>query len=70
MALRVKKTVEKKAAPPKPKSITARKYIEDEEAQLEKNRGGVKKGKNVLKESFKTLIIDSKRDDKKKALTE
>jgi hypothetical protein len=59
----VKKVVEKKA-PPQPKRITARKYIEQEEAQLEKDRGGVKKGKNVLKESFKTLVSD----DKKKAL--
>ena len=62
--------VEKKAAPKKPERITARKYIENEEAQLEKSRGGVKKGKNVLKESFKTLIADDKKDSTKKALTE
>ena len=67
---KAEKPVEKKAAPPRPKRITARKYIENEESHLEKNRGGVEKGKNVLKESFKTLVIDSKKDDKKKALTE
>ena len=65
---KAEKPVVKKAAPPapQPKRITARKYIEDEEAQLEKNRGGVAKGKNVLKESFKTLVSD----DKQKALAE
>lgn len=58
----------KKAEPPapQPKRITARKYIEDEETQLEKDRGGVAKGKNVLKESFKTLVSD----EKQKALAE
>jgi hypothetical protein len=65
---KAEKPVKKKAAPPapKPKRITARKYLEEEEAQLEKDRGGVAKGKNVLKESFKTLVTD----DKKKALAE
>ena len=65
---KAEKPVEKKAAPPapQPKRITARKYLEEEEAQLEKDRGGVAKGKNVLKESFKTLVTD----DKKKALAE
>ena len=65
----VKKVEEKPAppAPPRPKRITARKYIEEEEAQLEKDRGGVKKGKNILKESFKTLVNEEK---KKKAPTE
>lgn len=56
----------KKAAPPQPKRITARKYVEDEEAQLEKNRGGTEKGKNVLKDSFKKLVTE----EKKKALVE
>ena len=65
---KAEKPVEKKAAPPapQPKRITARKYLEEEEAQLEKDRGGVAKGKNVLKESFKTLVTD----DKQKALAE
>lgn len=65
---KAEKPVVKKAAPPapQPKRITARKYLEEEEAQLEKDRGGVAKGKNVLKESFKTLVTD----DKKKALAE
>ena len=65
---KAEKPVQKKAAPPapQPKRITARKYLEEEEAQLEKDRGGVAKGKNVLKESFKTLVTD----DKKKALAE
>ena len=58
------KTAKKKAAP-KPKRITARKYIEDEEKQLKKDRGGTAKGKNVLKDSFEKLIAD---DDKQKAL--
>jgi hypothetical protein len=59
------KKVEKKVAP-KPKRITARKYIESEADQLEKDRGGTKKGKNVLKDSFEKLISE---DDKKKAAT-
>jgi hypothetical protein len=59
----VKKVVEKKA-PPKPERITARKYIEDEEKQYNKDRKVVK-GKNVLKDSFQKLIAD---DDKQKAL--
>jgi hypothetical protein len=58
------KKVEKKA--PKLKRITARKYIESEEEQLEKDRGGTEKGKNVLKDSFEKLISE---DDKKKAAT-
>jgi hypothetical protein len=61
----VKKVVEKKA-PPQPKRITARKYIEQEDAQLKKDRGGTEKGKNVLKDSFQKLIAD---DEKQKALT-
>ena len=63
----VKKVKKKPAPAPQPKRITARKYIEEEEAQLEKDRGGVKKGKNILKESFKTLITE---EQKKKAPTE
>jgi hypothetical protein len=60
--------VKESPAPARPARITARKYIEqeeaqNEEAQLEKNRGGVKKGKNVLKESFKTLITDDKKKE-------
>ena len=37
-----------------------RKYLgqNSEDEQLEKDRGGVKKGKNILKESFKTLVTD------------
>jgi len=60
--------VKESPAPARPARITAKKYIEEEEAQneeeqLEKNRGGVKKGKNVLKESFKTLITDDKQKE-------
>ena len=62
----VKKVAVEKKAPPKPKRITARKYIEQEDAQLNKDRGGAEKGKNVLKDSFQKLIAD---DDKQKALT-
>ena len=48
----------------KPVSGNTRKYLgqKDEKDQLEENRGGVKKGKNILKESFKILV----KDDKKK----
>ena len=62
---KVKNTVKETSAPAKPRKITAKKYAADneEEEQLEKNRGGVKKGKNVLKESFKTLITDDKKKE-------
>ncbi len=48
----------------KPVSGSSRKYLgqQGEEEQLEEDRGGVKKGKNILKESFKILV----KDDKKK----
>ncbi|TDJ49333.1 MAG: hypothetical protein E2O45_04835 [Nitrospina sp.] len=41
------------------------KYLgkKSEEAQLEEDRGGVKKGKNILKESFKTLVADDKKEE-------
>ncbi len=57
---KVKNTV-KKSTPAKPKRITAKKYIEEEEGQMNKNYAGAKKGKNVLKESFKSLIADDKK---------
>lgn len=60
---KAKDTVKKTSAPAKPGKLTARKYIEEEEAQLEKDRGGVKKGKNILKESFKTLVSDDKKKE-------
>ncbi len=56
-------TVERKAAPPRTLAVRP---IDDEEEQLESDRGGVKKGKNILKESFKTLVTK----DKKNALAE
>ena len=63
---KVKDTAEGKSAPAKPKRITARKYVEEEEeGRVKKNYAGAKKGKNVLKESFKSLVTD-----KKKALKE
>jgi len=42
-----------------------RKYLgkQSEEDQLEVNRGGVKKGRNILKESFKTLVADEKKEE-------
>ncbi len=48
--------VEKKVSPSKPQKITAKKSSGDEAKELEKDRGGTEKGKNVLKESFKSLL--------------
>ena len=60
----------KKSTPAKPRKLTARKYIEEEEGEegemKQNNYAGAKKGKNVLKESFKNLV----KDNKKKAGTE
>ena len=41
-----------------------RKYLgqQSEANQLEEDRGGVKKGKNILKESFKILVQDEKKE--------
>lgn len=61
---KVEDTVKKKSTPAKPRKLTARKYIEEEEEeQLGKNYGGAKKGKNVLKESFKALVTDDKKNE-------
>jgi len=61
----VKGTVKKASASAKPKKLTAKKYAADdekgEEAQSSGNYGGAKKGKNLLKESFKTLVDDKKK---------
>ena len=58
----VKDTVKQTSAPAKPRKLAAKKYVaeEDEGAQEEvgDNYGGAKKGKNLLKESFKTLVTD------------
>ncbi len=42
-----------------------RKYLgqQSEANQLEEDRGGVKKGKNILKESFKILVQDEKKEE-------
>lgn len=42
-----------------------RKYLGkmSEDEQLEEDRGGVKKGKNILKESFKTLVADENKKE-------
>ncbi len=42
-----------------------RKYLgkPSEQDQLEEDRGGVKKGKNILKESFKILVQDEKKEE-------
>ncbi len=57
-------TVEKTSAPAKPRKFTARKYPGDEgEGRSDKNYGGAQKGKNVLKESFKTLVTDDKKKE-------
>jgi hypothetical protein len=61
----VEDTVEKTPAPAKPKRITAKKYVADEEEEEPTNKsyGGAQKGKNVLKESFKTLVTDDKKQE-------
>jgi hypothetical protein len=46
----------------KPRKITAQRRVQDEEQEIEDNRG-IKKGKNVLKESFKTLLKEEKKED-------
>ncbi|MDH5762995.1 MAG: hypothetical protein OEZ51_08440 [Nitrospinota bacterium] len=46
----------------KPRKIAAQHRAEDEDREIEDNRG-VKKGKNVLKESFKTLLKEEKKED-------
>ena len=54
----------KASTPAKPKRLTAKKYIEDEEGEegaSKKNYGGAKKGKNLLKQSFKDLVADDKK---------
>lgn len=61
--VKAEETVEKT---PKRAKLTARKYNETEEDQLEKDRGGTEKGQNVLKDSFKKLVTE----EKKKALVE
>jgi hypothetical protein len=54
------------SAPAEPKKLAARKYPVDpdevdDQDQMKKNYGGAKKGKNLLKESFKTLVKDEKK---------
>jgi hypothetical protein len=59
--------VQKTSAPAKPRKLTARKYVADddggEEGQSEGNYAGAEKGKNLLKESFKTLIAEDKKKE-------
>jgi hypothetical protein len=62
---KVENTV-KEPAPVEPKKLAARKYpvdpdVADDRDLVEKNYGGAKKGKNLLKESFKTLVKDEKK---------
>jgi len=61
----VRETAKKASASAKPKKLSAKKYSEDdekgEEEQSSGNYGGAKKGKNLLKESFKTLVKDEKK---------
>lgn len=49
----------------KPTSGQTRKYLgkQSEEDQLDEDRGGVKKGKNILKESFKILVQDEIKEE-------
>ena len=62
---KVKETVKKTTTPAKPRKLAAKKYAgEDEEGKEGEsggNYGGAKKGKNLLKESFKTLVTDDKK---------
>ncbi len=61
---KAKNTVKKTSAPAKPRKLTAKKYVEEEEEQegrVKQNYAGAKKGKNVLKESFKNLVTDKKK---------
>ena len=61
---KAKDTVEKTSAPAKPRKLAAKKYTadsEEDEGRSEKNYGGAKKGKNLLKESFKTLVSEDKK---------
>lgn len=64
---KTKDTVKKTSAPAKPKKLTAKRYVaEDDEAkegQPGGNYAGAKKGKNLLKESFRTLIADDKKKE-------
>lgn len=43
-------------APTKSRQITAKQKLGSEAENLEKDRGGTEKGKNILKESFKSLL--------------
>lgn len=54
--VKVEKKVNQPAPGKKPRKLTAKQTLGDEEKQLEKDRGGTEKGKNVLKESFKSLL--------------
>ncbi len=63
---KVKETVKKAPAPAKKtRKLAAKKYVADdekkEEGQSSGNYGGAQKGKNLLKESFKTLVDDKKK---------
>lgn len=64
--VKAENAVKKSPAPAEPKKLAARKYpvdpdVADDHDQVEKNYGGAKKGKNLLKESFKTLVKDEKK---------
>lgn len=51
--------VKAKVSPPahtQPRKITAKQTVGSEAENLEKDRGGTQKGKNILKESFKSLL--------------
>lgn len=63
---KVEDAVKEPPAPAEPKKIEARNYkvdpdVADDRDHVEKNYGGAKKGKNLLKESFKTLVKDEKK---------
>jgi hypothetical protein len=54
----------KKSTPAKPRKLAAKKFAaEEDEGPSHSNYSGAKKGKNILKESFKTLVTDDKKKE-------
>jgi bifunctional autolysin len=69
--IEVKETVKKTSSSAKPRKLAAKKYpVDPDEADSNEgegrsgeNYGGAKKGKNLLKESFKTLVTDDEKEE-------
>jgi hypothetical protein len=64
---KAKDEVDKAASPAKPRKLAAKKYEADVDEENQEgtgeNYGGAKKGKNLLKESFKTLVKDEPKNE-------